>query len=305
MKKMITIISCIVGLITSGFTQPVLNYSSTHSIGTKCNWYNIGGTTTTLAQSGANVTWDLSANACTPIGTFNAVDPSTTPYTSSYPTANLAYELNVTSTGISYDYFIDSPTEQNKIAGGIGGTSPVIYTNYAKSVVYPFNYLDTFSDTSQTTTGSPIPCTTTYDAYGTLIINGKTYNNVIRVSYSTGRVAWCITSPVMFPIVILTGGYYLYQEPTTYTGIDDLKTNTQITVYPNPAKDRLTVQLSNSDFSKEIKLTIVNTLGQTIKQVLINDAVTSIELDNITAGVYFYQIQNNQAILKTGKIIIE
>jgi len=67
----------------------------------------------------------------------------------------------------------------------------------------------------------------------------------------------------------------------------------------------LTVQLSNSDFSKEIKLTIVNTLGQTIKQVPIIDAETSLELDNITTGVYFYQIQNNQGILKTGKIVIE
>jgi hypothetical protein len=299
------IIFCIVGLVTSGFTQPVLNYSSTHSIGTQSVLYYVYGTTTALAQNGENVTWDLSATGCQSVGTFNAVDPSTTPYTSSYLSANLAYELNVTGYSISYVYFIDSPTEKNVMAEDIGGTSPVIYTDYEKSVIYPFNFLGNFSDISQTSTGSPITSLATYDAYGTLIINGKTYNNVTRISKTTGEIIWYITSPVNFPVIWMSGGNYYYNEPTIYTGIDDLITKNQIIVYPNPAKDRLTVQLSNSDFSKEIKLIIVNTLGQTIKQVLIIDAETTLELDNMTSGVYFYQIQNNQGILKTGKFIIE
>jgi|AntAceMinimDraft_17_1070374.scaffolds.fasta_scaffold09573_3 hypothetical protein len=302
MKKF-TIVFCIVGLITSGFAQPVLNYSSTHSIGTQAVWYYIGGTTTALNQSGANVTWDLSANGCTQIGTFNAVDPSTTPYASTYPSANLAYELNQTGTGITYVYHIDSSTELNQMAQDIGGTSPVIYSNYKKELQYPFSYTNSFIDTYQTTTGSPITDTITYDAYGTLIINGKTYTNVIR-SGATGDKALYITSPVIFPIVFTSGGYYFYNEPTTI-GIDNLLINVQITVYPNPAKDRLTVQLSNCDFSKEIKLTIINNLGQTIKQIQIFNALTSIELDNFTHGLYFYQLQNNQTILKTGKVIIE
>jgi len=302
---MILIISCIFGLFISMFAQPVLNYSSAHSIGTQSDLYYIYGTTTALAQSGENVTWDLAASGCQSVGTFNAVDPSTTPYASSYSTANLAYELDVTGYSLSYVYFIDSPTEKNVMAEDIGGTSPVIYTDYDKSVIYPFNFSVNYSDISQTSTGSPISAVATYDAYGTLIINGKTYTNVIRISKTTGEIVWYITSPVNFPVIWMSGGNYYYNEPTIYTGIDDLITNDQIIVYPNPAKDRLTVQVSNCDFSKEIKLTIVNTLGQTIKQVPIIDAETSLELDNITTGVYFYQIKNYQGILKTGKIVIE
>jgi len=86
---------------------------------------------------------------------------------------------------------------------------------------------------------------------------------------------------------------------------DPKNIDSKIQLYPNPAKDRLTVQLSNFDFSKKIKLTIVNTLGQTLKQVLVYNALTSIEINNIISGVYFYQLQDNDAILKTGKIIIE
>jgi para-nitrobenzyl esterase len=85
---------------------------------------------------------------------------------------------------------------------------------------------------------------------------------------------------------------------------DQRNIDSKIQLYPNPAKDRLTVQLSDFDFSKKIKLTIVNTQGQTIKQILIYDSLTNIKLDNIASGVYFYQLQNNDAILKTGKIII-
>lgn len=81
--------------------------------------------------------------------------------------------------------------------------------------------------------------------------------------------------------------------------------DSKIQLYPNPAKDRLTVLFSDFDFSKKIKLIIVNTFGQTIKQVLICNALTSIEINNIIPGLYFYQLQDNDVILKTGKIIIE
>jgi len=211
---MILIISCIFGLFISMFAQPVLNYSSAHSIGTQSDLYYIYGTTTALAQSGENVTWDLTASGCQSVGTFNAVDPSTTPYTSSYSTANLAYELDVTGYSLSYVYFIDSPTEKNVMAEDIGGTSPVIYTDYDKSVIYPFNFSENYSDISQTSTGSPISAVATYDAYGTLIINGKTYTNVIRISKTTGEIVWYITSPVNFPVIWMSGGNYYYNEPT-------------------------------------------------------------------------------------------
>lgn len=292
---MIAIIFCIVGFITSGSAQPVLNYSSTNSIGTQCVLYYIGGTTTELAQSGANVTWNLSANTCASVGTFNAVDPLTTPYTSSYSSANLAYNINVINYNPSYVYLINSTTEQNKIAEDIGGTSPVIYTNYVKSAVFPFNYLDTFSDISQTSTGSPISCITTYDAYGTLIINGKTYNNVIRISLTTGKIGWYITSPAMFPVIWMSGGSYFYNEPTTYTGIDDLNTNNQVTIYPNPAKDRLNINLGNTAYDF---LEIYTSNSKLIEKTKINLRENiELNLENKAKGIYFIKFSGKDNLI--------
>lgn len=304
MKK-ITILCCILGLFTSVFAQPVINYNSSHAIGTQSNLYYIDGTTEALLQSGENVTWDLSSNMCAVLGTYDVVDPSTTPYASSYPSATSAFMLDQGVYGISYVYEIDDPTEANLVAEDIGGYNPIIYTNNKKTMQYPFSYTNSYVDEFQTTTGSPIMETSTYDAYGTLIINGKTYNDVVRISRSTGDYAFLITTPAAFPIIFTSGGLFFYNDISTFSSINNLSINAEISIYPNPVSDILNVQLLNCEFSQEVKLTIVNYIGQTIKQIQISNVDTSVKLDNFASGIYFYQLQDNTTILKTGKFIIE
>ncbi|MCW3077147.1 MAG: hypothetical protein JWO32_1756, partial [Bacteroidetes bacterium] len=267
MKKLFTSIICFTGL-TSILAQPVLNYDVSHSIGTKSIMYLIGGTTTSLQQSGAAVTWNLSSNTLTPSGYFDMVDPATTPYASTYPAANLSFAMNITGQGTSYSYLIDSPTELNAIADGIGGSNPTIWSQYDKLVKYPFNYTSSFTATRQPSTGPVEPYTRTEDAYGTLTINSKTYNNVIRVIKNPGNSIWFTTSPVLFPIVIqANSSTYLYNEPTTFTGVNDKKAaGAEVTIYPNPVKDRLNIQFEDFTFSKETKLLVFNIFGETIKQ---------------------------------------
>lgn len=300
---MITIISCIVGLITSVFAQPVINYSSTHSIGTQSTWYYIGGVTTALAQSGANATWDLSANGCTPMGTFNAVDPSTTPYASSYTAANLAYELTQTGIGVSYVYFIDSPTERSTMAEGVGSTTPVVYSTYAKDLQYPFIYTNSFASTTQTTTGSPVAYTCTYDAYGTLTINSKTYNDIVRVSTNTGEVTFYVASPVVFPIIFKTGGYFFYNEPTTFTGIENITTNSQITVYPNPASDVVTLNIDNVN-NADLTLNFYNEIGTLVKSEILKQNNRQINIGDLSNGIYMVEIKSKEWTKKQ-KLIIQ
>lgn len=91
----------------------------------------------------------------------------------------------------------------------------------------------------------------------------------------------------------------------TTLSIDDLKGFGSALIFPNPAKAILNIQVSNTDFSKNTNLIFINTLGQKIKHVSINAELTTINIDNMTAGMYFYQFQNNNGILKKGKLIIE
>ncbi|MBA3706851.1 MAG: T9SS type A sorting domain-containing protein [Bacteroidetes bacterium] len=50
---------------------------------------------------------------------------------------------------------------------------------------------------------------------------------------------------------------------------------------------------------------MVNIVGQVIKQVSINSESTMIDLENISSGIYFYQLLDRNNILKNGKIIVE
>lgn len=290
MKKIITFL-CISAIAAPGIAQPVLNYSSSHSIGTQSTMYMIGGTPAALQQSGAAVVWDLSSSTVTQIGTYKAVDPSTTPYGSSYPSANLAFEQNITTQGTTYTYLIDSPTELSSIADGIGGTNPTTWASHDKLMEYPFNYNDFFTATRQSATGSPEAYTRTYDAYGTLIVNGKTYNDVIRISKNPGNAIWFTTSPVMFPVIIqASSSVYLYNEPTTFTGTAESATKDQVTVYPNPASDKLFID-GLDDLST---INCYDALGQSVK---IKRDGKSLDLTGLERGVYFLQITTGSVTL--------
>ena len=91
---------------------------------------------------------------------------------------------------------------------------------------------------------------------------------------------------------------------TRLSGIDESTGKVDVSIYPNPVSDQLTIQSIDFDFSKEIQFTVVNTIGQRILQIPICSEATSIELGNSPSGVYFYEVQIGEAILKTGKIII-
>lgn len=54
-------------------------------------------------------------------------------------------------------------------------------------------------------------------------------------------------------------------------------------IYPNPTNDKLTINLNDNKFNK---LTIVNTLGQTLMEEKISNNVTTISTQLLVPGIY-------------------
>lgn len=97
-----------------------------------------------------------------------------------------------------------------------------------------------------------------------------------------------------------------YLTGATATGITDINSlQMSIDLYPNPTKDELVIQLSDFPLQSNLKLNLFSINGQVIKQVSINSKLTNIELDKVSQGIYFYQLQDGHNTLKTGKIIVE
>lgn len=90
------------------------------------------------------------------------------------------------------------------------------------------------------------------------------------------------------------------------TGIaDHVATSRFISIAPNPAKDKTVLTISNLQSPQVFQLTILNSYGQIVKQMEINTINTNIDLKNLCAGLYFYQVHTDDTTATIGKFIVE
>ena len=199
--------------------------------------------------------------------------------------------------GINYYVVIDNatnPTHTYELRQGVNiqimslgdsmqifSTAPVdtihlSYAGYESSVSVKFKAIGT-----PTIAGQSYPCGSTDDGWYNLPIGCMYPNFPDNTTYLTNCIVQSLSS------------------------IDDLPGSNNVLIFPNPAKAILNIQVANTDFSKHTKLLLINTLGQTVKQVSVERALTTVDIANLTLGIYHYQLQNDSGILKIGKIVIE
>lgn len=71
-------------------------------------------------------------------------------------------------------------------------------------------------------------------------------------------------------------------------------------IYPNPTHNDLFVSFPNG--FEEAELIFYNALGQSVFEKSISNSETSVSLDSLKSGVYFYKIESN-SLVQSGKII--
>jgi hypothetical protein len=72
-----------------------------------------------------------------------------------------------------------------------------------------------------------------------------------------------------------------------------------VNVFPNPLKDKLTVNINHNEFSEIILYDI--TSGILVQQTFTN--TTTINTEQLAKGIYFYTLRNRNGIIKNGKVI--
>lgn len=75
-----------------------------------------------------------------------------------------------------------------------------------------------------------------------------------------------------------------------------------VKIYPNPAKDLLYIDLKNYETEKDYKILILNAEGKKLISHDLNSE-KKINISMLSAGIYFYQLQQNGHIHSTGKFI--
>lgn len=129
---------------------------------------------------------------------------------------------------------------------------------------------------------------------GTIIANNGAVN-ISTGAVINGRVLTTDGALTTFAITseITTG--------CTSLSIGDIKnTNKTIMVYPNPFRDRLTIQVNENNSNSEFNLYDVT--GKVVMKKTITKSSTAIDI-NVPSGMYFYRFINDAGNVQTGKLI--
>lgn len=92
-------------------------------------------------------------------------------------------------------------------------------------------------------------------------------------------------------------------DPGSCSGINEKSKENHISVFPNPLSRQST--LRTEMYLKNAKLIIYNSLGQQIKQLYnINGNTFTLQRDNLSVGLYYLRLIQDNQIIATGKLII-
>ena len=96
---------------------------------------------------------------------------------------------------------------------------------------------------------------------------------------------------------------HLDVEVATVTGIKEKSTDV-FAIFPNPVKDKATIQLTNS--SPELNLSIYDITGKEVfqKNLSANSNIYYLEVSSLPAGIYYLSMKNAHNIVATKKLLI-
>lgn len=122
---------------------------------------------------------------------------------------------------------------------------------------------------------------------------------------TTYKFTWWANN-VGFPLVEMdstSGGYdvrWLMATPTA-TSVNAIAGSSRLSVYPNPAQDVVNISLPAGAGTRFV---IYDASGRTVRSEILTGAVTSVKVDRLTAGIYFYTASTAAGELFKGKITI-
>lgn len=140
-------------------------------------------------------------------------------------------------------------------------------------------------------------------------INSKAQQNTVSsggeatgsggtVSYSTGQTDY----------ITVTGsggtasqGVQQPFEIFVATGVEETSINLTAAIFPNPVENSLTLTVET--ISSNMSFSIYDSGGKLIRQENLISAQTIISLSEISNGIYFLKIKNNEKELKSFKVI--
>jgi thiol-disulfide isomerase/thioredoxin len=112
---------------------------------------------------------------------------------------------------------------------------------------------------------------------------------------------WPISSAADFDAFLST---HSLTHKACMVGIDENNFSAAISAYPNPATDRLTVELANGEQMASVKL--VDMMGRTVVSQQVNAAArTELDLSGLAKGMYYVEVTGGNNLRGLSKFVKE
>ncbi|PHR71933.1 MAG: hypothetical protein COA67_05610 [Lutibacter sp.] len=116
-------------------------------------------------------------------------------------------------------------------------------------------------------------------------------------SYSVGQVVYTTATGTNGSVA---QGVQQPYEISTTLGINETSINLEMSVYPNPTTDYLTLKVEKTG---GLTFQLYDLQGKVITNKKVNSATTTVAMENLPTATYFLNVVKNNQIIKTFKII--
>ena len=119
------------------------------------------------------------------------------------------------------------------------------------------------------------------------------------VSYTIGQITYTTNSSTNGSVAM---GVQQPYEISIVTGIEATNINLELSVYPNPTTDRLTLAVKDTELNN-LKFQLYDLSGKLIQQDQLREQNTQISMQNLAAATYLLKVTDSNKVVKTFKII--
>jgi hypothetical protein len=116
-------------------------------------------------------------------------------------------------------------------------------------------------------------------------------------SYSGGQVVYTTATGTNGSVA---QGVQQPFEISTTVGINETSINLELSVYPNPTTDYLSLKVEKTE---GLTFQLYDLQGKVITNEKVNSATTTVAMENLPTATYFLNVVKNNQIVKTFKII--
>jgi len=119
------------------------------------------------------------------------------------------------------------------------------------------------------------------------------------VAYSAGQIVYTTNTGTTGSVA---QGVQQPYEISIVLGIDNHSINLELSAYPNPTTDYLTLNVGKAEFST-LNFQLYDISGKLIEAKKITSTTETIRMENLPSATYFLKVTNNNQEVKTFKII--